>query len=646
MEEKFQFTIDVAKNSLDFAIPLHGLGTNGLRGDILYNWNIDWGDGISENKFDASSSKDPRINWIPHIYEHPGTYTITIRPNKDTFGWMRAWGTYSIYDSEKVYDNAYKIISFDYVTNKSFMESETLYGIYYMAYTFRSSISKPANEILTVNEEGITRIQNYYRCCQYEYCIHLLNTTQEYLPSSITHIEMAFRDGQYNYCMSLIEAAKEYLPTNIVGIGDGFRCNQYGNCHNLQIPAKEYIPKNVKVIENHYRRSQYLNCVSLKYRPEEELSSTIWKSNVARFRCEQYTAEALGVQMLDIRENKKHSAEDYTKEEKFVFTIDISEDELDFFISLNGYGTNGLRGNISYDWNIDWGDGISENKFGISSSKDSKINWIQHTYNTAGIHKITIRPTKDDFGWMRAWGMHGANSDMQKIYKNSYKIISFDYITNKSFMQSETSYGDYYMAHICLSAITKTANEIKTSNENKITHVNDFYRRSQYSDCVHLLTPAVEELPQDIISIGNSFRDGQYNCCASLRNIATEYLPEVLTIGDAFRTCQYYNCLSLTDAEGESLSNTVESIGKNCRKYQFAGCINLRKAATENALSYNLKSIGDGYKAYQYGACFNIVHVQVQYTLPETLVIGNFYRYKQYSKKVPTLKVNYKKWAH
>jgi len=76
-------------------------------------------------------------------------------------------------------------------------------------------------------------------------------------------------------------------------------------------------------------------------------------------------------------------------EEKFIFTIEISTDDLNFCIPLNGCGIKADTEfpyksihNAPYNWNINWGDGIIEEYSGISSAEN--IEGIQHIFSSNG----------------------------------------------------------------------------------------------------------------------------------------------------------------------------------------------------------------------------------------------------------------------
>ena len=283
--------------------------------------------------------------------------------------------------------------------------------------------------------------------------------------------------------------------------------------------------------------------------------------------------------------------------EKFVFTVEMDEDDdRHILIPLAGLSFEYKDAfDVPYDWNIDWGDGIIQRYTGINSV-DELIGYI---YNEPGKYTVTITPIKDDFGWMRAWGnpvekfTFKSNGDVHCIWapdnpKNCKKkldmIISFDYVTNKSFMQSETSYGHNYMRGIFAycSGLTKPANIIKTVSEDKITDTGHNFLSYQYFFCQNLHIPDIEKLHRSIEKVGNHFLAYQYGVCSNLKDAATEGLHDnIISIGNDYRTGQYSCCASLTKTAEEVVPQYIQTIGDAYRTTQYDTCVNLLTVANE-----------------------------------------------------------------
>jgi len=220
-------------------------------------------------------------------------------------------------------------------------------------------------------------------------------------------------------------------------------------------------------------------------------------------------------------------------DEAIVLTVDITYTGNDYIYCVNG------GSNTNYNWIVDWGDGIIETVSGSSSI----FNWygLTHKYLATGKYTIIIKPVIDNYTWAGSFGVGMGSSATWS------ELISVDYVTNKGFMQSNNSYGDYYMSYIYhKTGITYPANEVKTVSEDNITNISPRFKYSKYTSCTKLLITETEWLPPNIISIETMFRQAQYSNCNLLLETSAEYLPDnITTIDNSFRYGQYQNCNNL-----------------------------------------------------------------------------------------------------
>ena len=316
-------------------------------------------------------------------------------------------------------------------------------------------------------------------------------------------------------------------------------------------------------------------------------------------------------------------------DEAFVFTVNVPNGDLDFYIPLNGYITSGITQNVPYNWAIEWGDNTTETKSGNSSNANT--NWIQHTYTTQGTYTIIIKPVVDDYAWMRAWSFLTTVLGNSNMVSNKEKIISFDYVTNKSFMESNTSYGQNYLRQLATGTkITSPINEVKIINENNITNIDHYFKYAQYYNCTNLISPEIEVLPDSITNINSNFRYQQYYGCSNLTSTATEVLPNsVKTIGSNFRQNQYHSCSKLTTTTVEVLPNGVTNIGDSFRNNQYYSCINISTPAIE-VLPSSVTSIGASFRYQQYWGCSNLTSVAIEVMSNGITYIGGSFRQNQY----------------
>ena len=308
-------------------------------------------------------------------------------------------------------------------------------------------------------------------------------------------------------------------------------------------------------------------------------------------------------------------------DEAFVCTAYVSAEEEweDLCVNIPLMGKNPSGGDAPYNWIVDWGDGIIENVSGISSWWGDTIT---HDYLVAGTYIIVIKPVIDEFQWFRAC----ANVDMNAV---STQITSIDYITNKSMMESATSYGDYYMYFLCFAYdLIYPINEVKTVDENQITTIGRLFKSNQYYG-TDLLIPEIEWLPPGITTIGDFFRDHQYTWCWQLQYAAEEYMPNsVISIGTVFRQSQYSSCECITSGVPEVLSNNLLTIGDSFRQYIYSAT--KLTAPVSEYLPNSLTTVGNSFRSYQYCWCSDLLQTTAEY-LPNNVVnVGTDFRRNQY----------------
>ena len=324
-------------------------------------------------------------------------------------------------------------------------------------------------------------------------------------------------------------------------------------------------------------------------------------------------------------------------DEAFVFTVKLysgewvynEEDDwtywyenLHVMIPVMGSSPETFSDQVPYNWVIDWGDGIVENKSGLAGN----IVCLYHDYLTGGVYTVIIKPVVDEYQWLRALG----NFDMSNT---ELTADSIDYMTNKSLMKSASSYGNYYMDNLfCQSrSLIYPANEVKTVSEDGITQIGDNFKNQQYELCYSLTIPEKEWMPPSITQIGSNFRGSQYSRCETLSNSTEEYLSNsITTIGGSFRSQQYYNCSKIQQVSIEVLPDLITNIGSSFRYWQYSGCRAITTPTSE-IWSNNIINIGDYFRSGQYLGCQNLL-TSTPEVLPNTVrTIGTHFRASQYS---------------
>jgi hypothetical protein len=170
-----------------------------------------------------------------------------------------------------------------------------------------------------------------------------------------------------------------------------------------------------------------------------------------------------------------------------------------FAIPVNTYNT------VTYNWNVDWGDGTN-GTFSGTSSKTS--DGLQHTYLATRTYTITIIPVVDESGWFKAFGFY-SNTTGANVQTNKDKVIEIVTPIITEYMRPVASY----------------------------SHAYKFYGCSSLTSIPAGLLPAT--------TMASSCYYGMFYGCSSLTTIPAGLLPATTMVGNCYGY-MFQNC-SLTD---------------------------------------------------------------------------------------------------
>jgi hypothetical protein len=218
---------------------------------------------------------------------------------------------------------------------------------------------------------------------------------------------------------------------------------------------------------------------------------------------------------------------------EFSFTV---QDNGSFEIPISGL--NGSNSNYpSYNWIIDWGDGITETKSGTGSVSST----IPHTYSDGkNTHKIKIRPSGSiTQGWFNAFG-----SGTSPTESNVAKIKSINSVITEK-MRTMNIISHQYMFHKCTGLTTLPSN----------------------------LLPATT-------FTGTACYNNMFNYCTGLTSIPSDLLPAT-KLTDGCYSYMFQGCNKLTILPSGLLPAT--SLATNCYQYMFQNCSVLTDIGNINA---------------------------------------------------------------
>lgn len=194
-------------------------------------------------------------------------------------------------------------------------------------------------------------------------------------------------------------------------------------------------------------------------------------------------------------------------EEKLTLRIKADSNG-DVYIPTAWYSSEWTQ-NCVYDWMItlDWWE---PKRYSWTWSVSGKMR-VWYWLTPLSTHTVAIRPTKEDYGWLRAFWYKGTDiaiSLVNIISDKSYKGFA---------MSSQYSWNYYkaYQYYWCINLINTDEELLPDTLE----IIGDYYRYYEYAWCTKLLYNAEEKILKTVKVIGDSYRAYQYQNCTSINKI-------------------------------------------------------------------------------------------------------------------------------
>ncbi len=263
--EVFQFEVTVPEGQGAFRIPLNGrLNNNNTK---TYDWNIDWGDGIIENK-----SGTQTFIGISHPYP-PGTYTITITPAGSTDAWLGAFGFYDSStnsDSQTNRDMVTKVISplTPLMTRTQTQIDNGTAPSYEWAYTFRGCTNLTMGDNFTFSGgwDTITTVGDYFANRMFYNCSGANFTMNEVfnLPQGITTVGNNFAFYMFSACSGANFTMNEVfnLPQGITIVSNNFAAYMFNVCSGTSFTMNSVfnLPQGITIVGEYFAHAIFSAC--------------------------------------------------------------------------------------------------------------------------------------------------------------------------------------------------------------------------------------------------------------------------------------------------------------------------------------------------------------------------------------------------
>jgi hypothetical protein len=284
--------------------------------------------------------------------------------------------------------------------------------------------------------------------------------------------------------------------------------------------------------------------------------------------------------------------------EEFIFEVTIPNDGDAFYIptscNSNPQG-GGELSDKSYNWVIDWGDGLS-GTYTENSTTDGTLpsanRWVdspgindgvKHIYNAAGTYRVSITPGGSTNAWL---GSFGFNSQPYSGNVPSHRQENRDMITaiisEFTPLMMRTSamtppYVEWGMTFYKCSNLTTTGPGF-SADYDSITDVNDYFGYSMFDGCTLLTMSDTFNLPQNITQVGEMAFCNMFDDCSgdAFNMNAIFTIPQgIATAPYSFAQSMFARCSgdAFTMNDVFNLPQTMtQQVGDHVFSNMFNGC--------------------------------------------------------------------------
>jgi len=309
-------------------------------------------------------------------------------------------------------------------------------------------------------------------------------------------------------------------------------------------------------------------------------------------------------------------------EQVFKLIVRTPDDNTTFLLPTSSYLHGGV-GDKTYDWAIDWGDGVTEVRTGTSSWDGG----IPHTYASAGDYTITITPNGSVEAWLGAFGF-GLSLDGSSSRANKNLLLGVPSFitpqmtrTNAQIEGNEPApdYEWYFTFNYCFSL---TEAPVFAGWDN-ISTVGNLFACNMFLCCMNLKElPQGFTFPQGLTMAGDWFAAEMFNACISLSQLPNGCnLPQNLTkVGDGFANYMFDTCTNMTILpEGFNLPKGLTEVGNGFASSMFVGCSSLVELPAGFNMPKGLTEVGNGFASSMFSYCTSLVELPAGFNLPQGL---------------------------
>lgn len=205
---------------------------------VAYNWKIDWGDGTGWKTYSGTGATNTGITYSNYEVNH--NYTIKIKNNSSTKGWLQAFGfeptVTSVDTSPSSLHNKDKVLLVDGILDKNMFLSNNIYNTlpdYTCAYMFQDCKNLKIGDDFNLPQD-ISNAGNYI--CQF----------------------------MFQNCSSIDSLKTLTLPQNLRQVGENFCYGMFQKCTSLETMGQFNLSQSLKIVGNYTFAYMFENNTSLE----------------------------------------------------------------------------------------------------------------------------------------------------------------------------------------------------------------------------------------------------------------------------------------------------------------------------------------------------------------------------------------------
>lgn len=214
---------------------------------VAYNWKVDWGDGTGWHEYNGIGRTNTGITYSN--YEANNTYTIKIKNNGTTAGWLQAFGfeptVTQVDTSPSSLHNKNKVLLINGILDKNMFTVTDTLPDYTCAYMFQDCKNLKLGDDFTLPQD-INKAGNYVCQFMFQNCAAIDDLQNLTLFENLIQAGINFCYGMFQNCIALETMSNFTLPQNLISIGNYAFAYMFENNTSLITLNNFNFPQNLR----------------------------------------------------------------------------------------------------------------------------------------------------------------------------------------------------------------------------------------------------------------------------------------------------------------------------------------------------------------------------------------------------------------